>query len=331
MMVRAVACTASRLVLFALVAALGCACDEAATAPQAASTPPKAQQPARASSNTVAVALPVAREPDRQDTVNGYQVIRAKTKDGASTTIEVVPPVGWEVVEPPTEPDPHAGKFTLKQATAGLAGSGMLTARIQTSLGSFYCDLFEDKAPNTVANFVGLARGKRKYWDEVDHAWVARPFYAGTSFHKVIPGAFIHGGDRAGTGRGRIGYVIPDEVHPSLSQDRAGRLCMAQRRANSNDSQFFITETASPHFEGRFSIFGQCQPTALVQRIARVPQSGPPEFRVLTPVAIQSVEVKRVAGGATAWMPKGAAEAAAVPGVAPAGKAVQVDEGGGDL
>lgn len=312
------------------LAVIGCATDEAPTpaTPPAPSTPARATEAATPLQAQAPARMPGTPRPLPRDpgTVDGYQVIRAKTKDGASTTIEIQPPEGWEIVQPPTEPDPHKGKFTLKEATAGLTGNAPLVARIQTSLGSLYCDLFEDKAPNTVANFVGLARGKRKYWDEVEHAWVARPFYAGTSFHKVIPGGFIHGGDRAGTGRGRIGYAIPDEVHPALSQDRAGQLCMAQRRANSNDSQFFITEAALPHFEGRFSIFGQCQPTALVARISRVPQSGPPEFRALTPVAIQSVEVKRIAGGAAAWMPAGAAEAAAVPGVVPPGKSVQVED-----
>jgi peptidyl-prolyl cis-trans isomerase A (cyclophilin A) len=259
----------------------------------------------------------------------GVQVIQAKTEDGKTAAIELEAPRGWEIVRPPTSPDPHGGKFTLKEALAGLGGAGSLVARIQTSLGSLYCDLFDGKVPNTVANFVGLARGKRKFWDENAQAWVARPFYPGTTFHRVVPGAYIHGGDPTGTGRGRIGYMIPNEFHPSLSQDRGGRLCMAQRAANTNGAQFFVTESAVRDYEGRFSIFGQCQPLALVARIAHAPQSGPPAFRPVQPVVIEVVEVKRVAGGAAAWMPASAARAAEKampPGVVPEGRAVQVDD-----
>jgi peptidyl-prolyl cis-trans isomerase A (cyclophilin A) len=254
-------------------------------------------------------------------------VIYAKTEDGVTTPIEIEAPQGWEVVQLPTAPDPHGGKFTLREALAGVEGRGALAARIQTTMGSLYCDLFEDKAPNVVANFVGLARGKRKFWDGKAQAWVARPFYAGTTFHRLIPGAYIHGGDIAGTGRGRIGYTIRDEPHPALAQDRAGRLCMAQRVPNGADSQIFITETAMRDYEGRFSIFGQCEPVALVARMARMPSSGPPEFRAVSPIVIEAVEIRRVEGGAAAWTPPGSAVGAMPPGVVPEGKLVQVEDG----
>lgn len=321
------------------VCVLGCG-GGASSAPEKTPEPTAAAEPAPATKSGATTSVPASGASGAGATptataldpapANEVQVIHAKTKDGRTTSIEIERPKGWEVVQEPTSPDPHGGKFTLKEALAGLGGKGSLVARIQTSMGSLYCDLFDDKVPNTVANFVGLARGKRMFWDEKELAWVARPYYVGTTFHRVLPGAYIHGGDHAGTGRGRIGYVIPDEIVPSLSQDRGGRLCMAQPRANTNGSQFFVTETAVSDYEGRFSIFGQCQPVALVARIARVPQSGPPAFRALTPVAIQDVEVKRVEGGAAKWMPPGAAEAAMPAGVVPEGKAVQVDDEGGD-
>jgi peptidyl-prolyl cis-trans isomerase A (cyclophilin A) len=257
------------------------------------------------------------------ESVDGYRLVRAKTKDGQETSIAIKAPAGWQVIQPPNTPDPHAGKFTLPEATQGLPEQGTLAARIKTNMGSFYCDLFADKAPNTVANFVGLARGRRKFWDENKLAWVARPYYDGTTFHRVIPDFMIQGGDSMGTGAGRIGYMIPDEMDPSLHHDRAGQLCMANRGANTNEGQFFITDAAAPHLEGTYTIFGQCEPTSLVQRIARVPQSGAPKNEPLTPVVMEKIEIKRVVGGIAKWMPAGA-KLPPLSGMVPAGKAVQV-------
>jgi peptidyl-prolyl cis-trans isomerase A (cyclophilin A) len=264
-------------------------------------------------------------EPRKQEpeTADGYQVIRARTKTGEITELKVKAPRGWDVLPAPTSPDPHGGEFTLKQATAGLEGEGQLAVRIQTSMGSFYCDLFPDKAPKTVANFVGLARGKRKFWDGKEAAWVARPYYDGTEFHRVVPGFMIQGGDHTGTGKGGIGYNIPDEVHPTLRHDRPGQLCMANRGPNTGEAQFFITEAPAPHLDRSYTIFGQCSPATLVQRISRVPQSGRPRNRPLTPVKIEQVEVRRVQGGAAAWMPD-SARLPPMPGLQTPGGAVQV-------
>jgi peptidyl-prolyl cis-trans isomerase A (cyclophilin A) len=267
---------------------------------------------------------PAADTKPASDTVDGYRVIQARTKNGDTAAISVKAPQGWDIVAAPTEPDPHAGKFTLDEATAGLPKQGTLAAQIKTSMGSFYCDLFADKAPNTVANFVGLARGKRKFWDSDKVAWVARPYYDTTIFHRVIPGFMIQGGDHTNTGRGNIGYMIPDENNPALHHDRPGQLCMANRGPNTNEAQFFITEGATPHLEGSYTIFGQCEPATLVQRIARVPQSGMPTNRPLTPVVIEHVEIRRAPGGAAKWMPA-SAKLPPMPGVPAPGRAIQVD------
>jgi peptidyl-prolyl cis-trans isomerase A (cyclophilin A) len=256
------------------------------------------------------------------ETVDGYRVIHARTKDGNTTAIQVKPPKGWDIIQPPSEPDPHAGKFTLAEAEKGLPKQGTFAAQIKTSMGSFYCDLFADKAPNTVANFVGLARGLRKFWDSEKLAWVARAYYDGTTFHRVIPGFMIQGGDHTRTGRGGIGYLIPDETHPSLHHDRPGQLCMANKGPNTNESQFFITEGAAPHLEGSYTIFGQCEPATLVQRIARVPQSGAPNNTPLTPVTIEHVEIRRLVGGASKWMPA-SAKLPPMPGVPAPGRAIE--------
>jgi peptidyl-prolyl cis-trans isomerase A (cyclophilin A) len=266
-----------------------------------------------------------ASRPDanKSDSVEGYQVIRARTKNGDTTSIHVQPPKGWQIMAAPTEPDPHNGQFTLAEAVKGLPKQGMLAAQIKTNMGSFYCDLFDDKAPVTVANFVGLARGLRKYWDADKVAWTARPYYDGTTFHRVIPGFMIQGGDHTGTGKGGIGYLLKDEPHPSLRHDKAGQLCMANRGRDTNEAQFFVTEAAAPHLDGSYTIFGQCEPAALAARIARVPQSGAPQNTPLTPVTIEKVEVRRLAGGAAKWMPA-SAKLPAMPSSIPQGRAVEV-------
>jgi peptidyl-prolyl cis-trans isomerase A (cyclophilin A) len=234
--------------------------------------------------------------PAKAVTSDGYEVIRAQTKQGESATVEVKAPEGWKITQPPTTPDPRGGKFSLKDALRDLPVKGSLVATIRTSLGTLTCELYEDKAPITVANFVGLARGLRETWSAKDGKWVARPYYDGTTFHRVIPGFMIQGGDYAGDGSGDLWYTIPDEVHASLKHDRAGQLCMANRGPNTNEAQFFITEGAAPHLDGSYTIFGQCEPTSVVNRIARVPQSGPPNNRPLTPVVIERVTIERRTG-----------------------------------
>ena len=260
----------------------------------------------------------------------GPTTIHAKTTKGGTADISVQAPAGWRVAQPPTTPDPHHGKLPLAEALRGVKGRGQLVARISTTLGDLYCDLYEDKAPNTVANFVGLARGVRKLWDETAQAWTTRRYYDGTTFHRVIPGFMIQGGDFKGDGSGRLWFSIPDELHPSLKHDRSGLLCMANRGPNTNEAQFFITEGAAPHLDGSYTIFGQCEPTELVYRIARVPQAGPPSNRPLTPIVISRVDVMRIQGGAKVQAPWAEVDPGdslprnSVPGVAPPGRAVEV-------
>ena len=171
--------------------------------------------------------------------------------------------------------DPAKGNFTLADATKGLAGpkDGALTAKIATSMGTFTCELFDKKAPITVANFVGLARGVRP-WKDKTGAWVKKPFFEGLIFHRVIPGFMIQGGDPLGSGMGNPGYKFVNENDPSLIFDKPGLLAMANAGPNTNGSQFFITEAPQPSLNGGYTIFGQCEPIALVGQIARVEKTG---------------------------------------------------------
>ncbi len=185
--------------------------------------------------------------------------------------------------------DPERGVFTLQQATRGLKRDGALVADIATDLGTLRCTLLDDKAPNTVANFVGLARGLRP-WLAPEGKWVRRPAFDGTTFHRVIQGFMIQGGDPLGTGEGEPGYVIADEIWPGASHDRRGQLAMANRGPNTNGMQFFITDAAARHLDGGFTIFGQCGPDELVAMLASVEIRGGKPAR---PTRILKVSISR--------------------------------------
>lgn len=199
-------------------------------------------------------------------------------------------PVAETPVDSPDGSDPTGGRFSLDDATAGLEGSGPLTATITTSHGTMRCRLYDDKAPVTVASFVGLARGTRPFRN-LDGRWVKKPFYDGTTFHRVIKGFMIQGGDPLGTGAGGPGYELVDEIWPGATHDRAGLLCMANRGKNTNGSQFFITDAATRQLDGNYTIFGECSPVSVVSDIARVPKGS--DDRPTSPVTIERIEISR--------------------------------------
>jgi peptidyl-prolyl cis-trans isomerase A (cyclophilin A) len=186
-------------------------------------------------------------------------------------------------------PDPLGGKFTLDDATKGLPAGKQLVATIETSQGSLTCNLLDDKAPITVANFVGLARGVRP-WLTPQGSWETKPAYDGTIFHRIIKGFMIQGGDAKKNGSGEPGYVIPDELWKGAKHDRAGLLCMANRGPNTNGAQFFITDDAAPHLDRSYTIFGECGPVDLVHKLASIPVNGE---RPVDPPVIQHVTITR--------------------------------------
>jgi len=145
------------------------------------------------------------------------------------------------------------------------------TAVIETSAGTITCTLFPDKAPLSVANFIGLATGTKDWKDPKTGKMMHDvPLYNGTIFHRVIPNFMIQGGDPAGNGTGDPGYQIKDEVSSGLTFDQPGRLAYANSGPNTNGSQFFITEVPYPSLNGHYSIFGQCQDMDVVKKIARL-------------------------------------------------------------
>jgi len=181
------------------------------------------------------------------------------------------------------------GRFTLEQATAGLPGTGALVASIETRMGTFTCELLSREAPVTVANFVGLARGLRAFWDPTAGRWVRRPFYDGSIFHRVIPDFMIQGGDILRSGMGGPGFEFADEN--VQGHNAPGLLCMANHGPNTNGGQFFITEVAKPHLDGSYSIFGRCTPADLVRRITAVERD--PRDMPIEAVVIDRIRISR--------------------------------------
>jgi peptidyl-prolyl cis-trans isomerase A (cyclophilin A) len=132
-----------------------------------------------------------------------------------------------------------------------------LYATLKTSMGDIVIQLYEDKAPKTVANFVGLATGTKEWTDPKTGDKVKRPLYNGTIFHRVIPGFMIQGGDPLGNGTGGPGYRFEDEFSPELRHNKPGILSMANAGPNTNGSQFFITHKETPFLDGKHSVFGE--------------------------------------------------------------------------
>ena len=130
-------------------------------------------------------------------------------------------------------------------------------AEFQTTEGNFTIHLNDAEAPNTVANFVGLAEGTKEWTDPRTNKKVTQPYYDGIIFHRVIEGFMIQGGDPLGQGVGGPGYNFADEFHPSLRHNKAGILSMANRGPNTDGGQFFITLGPTPHLDNRHTVFGE--------------------------------------------------------------------------
>jgi len=173
------------------------------------------------------------------------------------------------------------------------------SAVIDTSMGRITCQLFDKLAPIAAANFVGLADGSKDWIDATTQKKIhGQPFYNGTTFHRVIPGFMIQGGDRLGTGMGDAGYYFNNETDPSLTFDVPGRLAMANaglgpNGTGTNGSQFFITEAAQPSLDGGYTIFGQCDEHSvlIVASIARVDRDS--NDKPNTPVTINKIYILR--------------------------------------
>ena len=179
----------------------------------------------------------------------------------------------------------------------------MTTIIMRTSEGDITINLFDDKAPNTVANFLGLATGEKEWADPYTGQPSHEPFYNGLTFHRIIKDFMIQGGCPLGTGTGGPGYEFDDEIDPGLQFDKPYLLAMANaglRRGmdgkihGTNGSQFFITTVPTPWLNGHHTIFGELADDAskkVVDKLEALDTDS--SDRPLEPAGILSIEVKR--------------------------------------
>jgi len=178
----------------------------------------------------------------------------------------------------------------IEERSLGL-GKG-LYAIFDTTMGEIVAKLEEEKTPETIKNFVGLATGEKEYTDPVSGKPSQEPFYDGTVFHRIIKNFMIQGGDRLGRGTGGPGYRFKDEFDKSLKHDAAGVLSMANAGPNTNGSQFFITLVPTPWLDGNHSVFGRVvkgsETVTALGNVATGPQDRPREE-----VKIRSLKIVR--------------------------------------
>ena len=221
--------------------------------------------------------------------------VAAKSMDSGGLTVP-------HLTSCPVPPKPSPGHKVTAPTAEDLAtylddcpGEGALYATFETSEGTIHCELFADKTPMTVANFVGLARGLKPFRDPESGKAEVRPYFDGQRFHRVIPNFMIQGGCPLGTGYGNPGYTFGDEFDTSLRHDRPGTLSMANSGPGTNGSQFFITETQTPHLDDKHTVFGRCHEIDVVKQIARVPKAAGSESTPASPVMLERVTISRAA------------------------------------
>lgn len=177
-----------------------------------------------------------------------------------------------------------------------------MIATMETTSGTIRLELYENHAPETVANFIGLATGEKEWLDPQTRKPSHEPFYNGLTFHRVIARFMIQGGCPLGSGTGGPGYTFDDEIHPELNFSEPYLLAMANagKRPNpatgavsgTNGSQFFITVAPTPHLTGAHTIFGKVadkESTKVVDAIASIQTDG--QDRPRQPVEIVSLTI----------------------------------------
>lgn len=171
-------------------------------------------------------------------------------------------------------------------------GTKNMIAVFETNKGTFKIQLFRDKAPKTVDNFVGLAEGTKEWTDPKSGKKVKTKFYDGLKFHRVIPNFMIQGGDPLGNGTGGPGYRFEDEIHPTLKHDKPGKLSMANAGPGTNGSQFFVTVAATPWLDGKHTVFGEViEGMDVVNDISKA-KTGPMD-RPAEDIVIKTLKIER--------------------------------------
>jgi len=184
-------------------------------------------------------------------------------------------------------------KKTVEKKNATDKKGPAMFAVFETNKGNFKIKFFNDFAPKTVENFVGLAEGTREWTDPKTGAKVKKPFYDGLIFHRVIKDFMIQGGCPLGTGTGDPGYRFDDEFPKGAPKhDKPGILSMANAGPGTNGSQFFVTTIATPWLDGRHTVFGEVvEGMDVVHSIENVKTGA--QDRPLEPVVIKHVKIIR--------------------------------------
>jgi peptidyl-prolyl cis-trans isomerase A (cyclophilin A) len=235
----------------------------------------------------VLVASALAISPAAAQTAAPSKPATPQTKPATPTTKPAAPPAK------PAAPAEKPAAPATPAASAAKYGPGVY-AHITTNHGAMIAKLFDKEAPRTVENFVGLAEGKKQWMNPRTKTMVRRPYYNNLTFHRIIPGFMIQGGDPEGTGTGGPGYKFADEFNPTLRHSKPGILSMANSGPNTNGGQFFITLAPTPHLNDRHSVFGELvEGMDVLMAISKVPTSKG-DNRPLTPVVIKSVRIERV-------------------------------------
>ncbi len=276
-----------RLALMAAVLALGSACKKSKTTTEEApiepgSTPktPPPPPPVDAAAPEIDAAAAPATPADggaAADDAAGGAAPAADAGEAAAAPMDTV--------RAPLASD-------LAVYLKGMPTKGKLMATIDTTMGAFHCELYEKEVPMTIANFVGLATGKKPWTNpKTGETMKNTPLYNGLIFHRVIPEFMVQGGDPLGQGTGGPGYEFGDEFVPTLHMDAPGVLAMANAGPGTNGSQFFITEKATPWLDNHHTVFGKCAEGDLVKKITGVPRDEGDKPK--TPVSIKKITISR--------------------------------------
>ena len=232
-------------------------------------------------------------EPESKNT--GGSAPAGGTEEGPKVTMGADPSTGGGDRDPQPafgDDEPYALDDVQTRYTRQVDGVGKLYAVFHTSKGDVRCRLYEEKAPRTVDNFVGLALGLKAWRDPATQEKVTTPLYDGTTFHRVVAGFLIMGGDPTGYGNGGPGFAIDDELHPELRHNQVGVLSMAQSAPNTAGSQFFITLDAAPQLDGRFTVFGLCENHTVLEAMGSV-EVAPNTDRPLEPLVLEGITLER--------------------------------------
>lgn len=213
--------------------------------------------------------------------------VAKKAAPAAVPAKKAAAPLAKKTPEPPLPPRPD-GLYVTLQLSHGGKPVGQIVGR-----------LYEKESPVTVRNFVDLAIGKKAWLNPKTGKRLMTPLYTGLTFHRVIPGFMIQGGDPAGNGMGGTDSIV-DEFHPALSYNKPGLFGMANAGPRTGSSQFFITEVPTQNLDGKHTIFGEVvEGFELVPSLARVPRGM--NDKPNDPIVMTKVTITRYPLGQPIW------------------------------